>query len=274
MKLKLSYEKREDVPDGYEELYDEVDGKFVLTGVEGMKTDADITRLQTSLTNERKEHKATKAKLTAYDGLDPDEVRTKLDTIEELEAKVAASTGKTDDAAIERLVESRVKRVLAPVERERDTLKAKLAETGQEVETLKTTNKKDRIDRAVSKVAADMKVVSHAIDDVSLLASTVFEVSEDGEVVTKELPGLTPGLTPALWMKDMQEKRPHWWAASVGGGANGSGLPKGQANPWSAKSWNLTEQGKVIREHGADKANQLAKQAGVVVGASRPAAEA
>lgn len=277
MKLKLKYAKREDLPAGYEELYDEKDGEFVLTGVEGMKTDADITRLTTSLANERKDHKATKEKLAVYADLDPTEVHAKLDRVEELEAEVATlkkSGGKDgpDEQAIERLVESRVKRAVAPIERERDALKKANGELTAKVTDLDSSLKGGKIERTVSKYATDLKVVGTAMDDVLLNANQVFEVAEDGEVVTREgVKGVTPGLTPDVWLKDMQEKRPHWWAPSVGGGAGGGhGSKHTGANPFSAKDWNMTEQGKLVRENPA-KAEQLAQLAGTKVGGPRPA---
>lgn len=279
MKIKLSYKTRDELPKGMEELYDEVDGEFRLTGVEGIKTQDDVTRVQQSLANERKDHKKTKdalAALTAVlpEGMTAEQLVEKLDQIEELEAQVAASKGKTDDEAINRIVETRVKRALAPIERERDQLKVKVTELGGQVETLTTEKKTGKIDNTLRGIAAELKVIGPALDDVLLHGRTIFELDEDGRVVTKDgVDGVTPGLDPKGWLTDMQQKRPHWWAMSEGGGAHGSGkgMPAG-GNPWSSKSWNMTEQGKYIREHGMDKAQQLAKQAGTVVGGPQPKA--
>jgi len=46
MALKIIEENLDAVDAVYHSLYTEKDGKFQLTGVEGMKTDADIQRLQ------------------------------------------------------------------------------------------------------------------------------------------------------------------------------------------------------------------------------------
>jgi len=44
------------------------------------------------------------------------------------------------------------------------------------------------------------------------------------------------------------------------------------ANPWSADSWNMTEQGRILREN-RTKAEQLAAQAGTKIGAPKPASK-
>lgn len=43
-------------------------------------------------------------------------------------------------------------------------------------------------------------------------------------------------------------------------------------NPWSADHWNITDQGKIIRALGPEKAAAMAKAAGVTIGATKPAA--
>jgi hypothetical protein len=74
-------------------------------------------------------------------------------------------------------------------------------------------------------------------------------------------------------LKDMQDKAPHWWPASVGGGARGgSGGGGARSNPWLKDNWNLTKQGAYLREHGEEKARAMAESAGVSLGSTRPAA--
>ena len=47
MKLKLSYESMSDVPDSFKEAFTEQDGKAVLTNAIEVKTEADVTAVQT-----------------------------------------------------------------------------------------------------------------------------------------------------------------------------------------------------------------------------------
>jgi len=77
-----------------------------------------------------------------------------------------------------------------------------------------------------------------------------------------------------VFLTEMQDKRPHWWPKSVGGGAGGSGNGfGGAANPWTAENWNMTQQGAYVKENGMDKATQMAKAAGTTVGGMKPAAK-
>jgi hypothetical protein len=279
-KIKLSYKTREELPAGFEELYDEKDGVFHLTGVEGMKSQADIDRQQASLVAARADHKVTKDKLAAITAalgdLKPEDVVTKLDLVDELQAQVDAGKGKGSDEAIDRIVETRVKRALAPVERERDTLKAQVTTLTGERDGLTGTLKKGRIEDSLRKVANEMKVIGPAVEDVLLAGGNAFELDEANRVVTRDgLDGVVPGLTPDAWLKDMQEKRPHWWALSNGGGAGGNNkMPGGGPNPWSAGGWNLTEQGKYLTQHGVEKASTLAQQAGTSLNGPKPAQRA
>src|SRR4051812_33728781 len=79
VKLKTIYEKAEDIPEGFNELYLERNGKFELTGIEGVKTQADVERVQDALRKEKELHKAAKSALEKWGDLDPAEIPAKLE---------------------------------------------------------------------------------------------------------------------------------------------------------------------------------------------------
>lgn len=275
MKLKLSYNSQEDIPNGYEALYTEKDGKWVLTGIEGMKTQEDITRLSESLRKEREDHKKVKDILAKLGGpdLDADALVEKLDEYEELKLRVESGEGgKIDDKKVEELVEQRVQRRLAPVERERDRLKTRNTELENENGTLKGTITRGTVESELRRHATEGKVVTSALDDILDIGANIFEVAEDGAVVTKQgVRGVAAGITPDVWLSDMKEKRPHWWPASQGGGAGGSGGGNGTGvNPWTKDNWSIEAQAQLVRTD-PGKADRLAKAAGVRVGAMSPA---
>lgn len=275
MKLKLSYNSQEDIPNGYEALYTEKDGKWVLTGIEGMKTQEDITRLSESLRKEREDHKKVKDILAKLGGpdLDADALVEKLDEYEELKLRVESGEGgKIDDKKVEELVEQRVQRRLAPVERERDRLKTRNTELESENGTLKGTITRGTVESELRRHATEGKVVTSALDDILDIGANIFEVAEDGAVVTKQgLRNVPAGVTPDVWLSDMKEKRPHWWPASQGGGAGGSGSGNGTGvNPWTKDNWSIEAQAQLVRTD-PGKADRLAKAAGVHVGAMSPA---
>ncbi len=277
MGLELSHEKIDDIPEAFRELYTEQDGKFVLTGVAGVKTQGDIDRIQGGLVKERTDHKETKAKLHVWDGMDHVEVTGKLDRFTELE--VAAKGNKDEmDAKLEELTEARVVTRLAPVERENKTLKTRCDELEITATTLQAEKTQRVIGDQVLGACVKSKVVEEARPDVLMLANQVFEVAEDGKtVLTKEnLYGVTPGLAPDVFLTEMQDKRKHWWPQSVGGGSSGSGSGSGFGgadNPWTHDNWNMTHQGAYLKENGIEKATQMAKAAGTTLGGMKPVAK-
>lgn len=271
MPLNFQHDKIDEIPEAYRPLYSEQGGKFLLTGVAGVKTQADVDRLTESLRKERDDHKATKQALTAWGTLKPDETLPKLDRIAELE--VAAAGKKEEmDKQLESLTEARVRTRLAPVERENSTLKEELKKIATERDTLKAEKRDTLIRQAALDALIADKVTTEAQPDALLLASAVFTIDEQGNVLTAENRlGIPPGLTPKLWLAEMQAKGRPWWPPADGGGSRGSqGGNRNGENPWSAAAWNVTKQGAVVREKGMEVARQMAASAGTSIGGPRP----
>lgn len=262
--LDLSYDSVDAIPQGFSGLFDEKDGKFVLGGVNGMKTQTDVANVQEALRKERGDHDTVKNSLRAWGDLKPDEVRSQLDRIAELEA---AAGGKLDDAAINKIVEGRLIQSTSPLQRQIETLSEENTTFKTENEQLKASMERRDMNESVRSVATEMKVHSTAIVDVEMVAASYLEKNEAGEfVVRSDAQGVTPGVDVKQFLKEMQKLRPHWWPVSEGGGANGHGLGAGEPNPWNASTWNVTQQGKIQRESGIEVATQLAKAAGTTIG--------
>ena len=96
MKLKAIVASLTDVPAEFHVLYTERNGQFEMTGVDGMKTQADIDRIQVSLVKERNDHKALKDKVGTL-GRPIEEIIPILDKVPELEA---AAKGNIDEGKI------------------------------------------------------------------------------------------------------------------------------------------------------------------------------
>ena len=272
MGLEAIHKTLEEIPEQYRDLYSERNGQFELTGINGVKTQADVDRLSVSLTKERDDHKATKQKFQVWGDLDYEETIAKIDKIPELEA--AAKDGGIDEEKMNELVEARIKTRLAPVERDLAAAKTEVDTLSQENTGFKAKETKRTIHDSVREALVETKVLDVAHEDALALAERVFEVAEDGRVTVKDESGFTPGITPKDFLGEIQAKRPHWWAPSQGGGAGGGGHGgiKGD-NPWSKGGWNLTAQGAYAKEHGVEKAAEAAKQAGSAFGSTHPPAE-
>lgn len=269
--IELSYDDEASVPASYKGLYENKEGKFVLAGVKGMKTNQDIMNVQEGLRKEREDHGKTRELIKTWKALgdDPAKIQERLDRMGELEL---AAGGKLDQAGIDKIVESRLVQKTSPLERKIKELETSNSELSGNVNSLLKTIEKRDLSEAIRQVAIDMKVVPTAISDIEFIASNYFEKNESGEFVVKaDAKGVTPGSDVRGFLKDMQKSKPHWWPASSGGGANGKGLfANADDNPWSAKGWNITKQGQYIRENGAAKAEEAAKAAGSFVGATGP----
>ena len=266
--IELSYDAQEDVPAAYANLYTEKDGKFVLTGVKGMKTQADVDRLNTALVKERGDHKTAKqqlASLASYGSVD--DIVANLERIPELEAK----QGKGDPADLEKIVSAR----LAPLQRKLDEATTQLKEKDQLIDGYKGKETKATVADAVRKAAKTLKVRDGAIEDAIMYAERVMTIDESGNVVTKENVGVTPFLGAEEWLRDMLPNRTHWLEESVGGGSQGGKGGFGGANdPYSHDGWSITEQMKLYREN-PEKAKKMAARHGVdVTNPQRPAKKA
>lgn len=275
MALEAIVKSLDDIPEELtaRELFSERNGQFELTGIQGVKTSADVDRLQVALSKERDDHKATKAKYTVWGDLDYEETVQKLDRIPELEA--AAKEGGIDEEKMNELVEGRIKTRLAPLERELAQLKTQNGELTEANNGFIQQNKTRKIRDNVGAALVEAKVIDAAREDALFLAERVFEIREDdGEVVTRDGVGVTPGIRAGDWLTELQPKRPHWWPASEGGGAGGSGGGGATGkNPWSRDNWNMTLQGQYVKEHGIEKATKMAQSVGSAIGAITPPAE-
>lgn len=264
--FETEYADAESVPSAVKHLYKEVDGKWVLIKPSEIRTVQDIANVQEGLRKEREDHKETKLALRAFGDLDPADVLSKLDRIDELEA---AAGGKLDEEKINQIVESRIKAKTAPLERqlsllveERDTLKGQLGD-------FQKKDKRRTIHDHIRKAATAAKVRDTAMDDALLMGEMVFDIDEAGRVVTKDNVGITPGIEPSVWLTEIKTARPHWWPESQGVGATGGAGGAGGSNPFSHDNWNLTQQGALLSTDRA-KAEQMARAAGTTIGGPRP----
>lgn len=269
MPIKVLIDKLEDVEEPFRGLYTEQNGKFALTGVEGMKTQADVDRVQASLIKERGEHKATKEKLAVFGDRKVEDILAELDTIPALKA---AAEGKFDEAKVNELVEKRIGSKTGPLDRQIAQLKKNLDDKEiiindfKSKETTRTIH--DSIREAVGKAQGFQAA---AVEDALMFGERHLTINDEGKVVTKDNVGVTPGVDAVVWLTEMQNKKPHWWGETKGGGAQGNQGGGGGSgkNPFTRENWNLTEQGKLIKEN-RTRAEQLAKAAGTSIGGGMP----
>lgn len=284
MRIKKVYDTEADVPADYLTLYEERDGKWHLTvEVEGTSDSGDVARLNSALTKERNDHRATKEKLRGFGDLDPERTRQVMDRVgdlgdwEEVEKKLHRLDGPPPQgedqiqARIDAEIQRRERTIKAPLERQITQLTEARTEAERERDEAKGTLRGRTIADELRGAATKTKVISSALDDVLMYGDRLFEINESGEVVTRDGVGVTPGLKPEAWLSDMQERRPHWWPQSEGAGSRGNRGGPIANNPFAADTWDVTAQGRLVQEKGQEAAERMAKAAGTTLGGPKPA---
>lgn len=272
--LNLFYATKAEIPAGYEALYTERNGRVELTGVNGMKTQADIDTVLAAKEHEKAENAKLRQRFAPLLRMNEEEIKAavaKLDEYDELKIK---AEGNFDDKKIQSLVEANLVKRLAPVERERDQFKTQLDEVTGKVKEYEVSFTRRGLQDALREAIAAKPALAwrpSADPDVFARAEQMFERGEDGRYTTKVGVGVTPGITPDVWLVEMQPKAEHWFPESQGGGARGGngggGFPN---NPFTAEHWNMTVQGQLLKTDRA-QAEQLAKSAGTTIGGPKPA---
>ena len=271
MAIPVKADTLENIDEAYHTLYTkQEDDTYLLTEVDGMKTQEDIDRIQEGLRKERKDHKDTKAKLKDYDGIESEGLKEKLDKLEDLESTFDEN-GNITDEKLEELVDKRATSRVSKVQRELDKAKEKITEHEGTISGLQRDNSNRLVNESINSALNQSEgFVTTARDDALLIGRNLFHVEEDGTVVAKDDSGLTAGTTPKEWLAGVKDTRPHWWGDSQGGGSRPGNQQQQQAkNPWTKDNWNVTEQNRIYKED-ASKAERLAAQANSRLGASAP----
>jgi len=267
MTLSVTMSSIDELPEEIQALYTQKGEVFELTGIAGVKAQADVDRLQNALVKERNDHKTLKSQFAVLGDKKPEDLLAALDRVTELEQMLSAP----DDTKINQLADSRVKVKIAPLERTINELTNKLQESQSLIQAASAREKQRSVVEAVRDAATKSQgFLPSAIDDAVLLAERIFDVSEDGAVLTKDGVGITPGISPQVWLTEIQNRRQHWWGTTQGGGASGGRTDIGTSNPFTHEGWNVTAQGRLMNSDPA-KAAQMAKSAGTTVGGQRPA---
>jgi len=215
--IKTSYDSKDAIPEGFASLYTEKDGKFVLTGVDGMKTQQDVDNVKTALGKERDLRKTAEATVTTYGGIEAEGLRDSLDEL----ARLRTTKGKVDDSSIEGIVAERLKLDKEKHQRELEAVQTKYDGLESKNTVLVNGINKGKIESALRDASAG-KVNETAINDV-LFRSSMFEVSEDGAVLTRDGVGVMPGQEPQQWLETELKANTHWQKTSKGGGAKPPG---------------------------------------------------
>jgi hypothetical protein len=262
MLLEATVDTLEGIDEPYQALYTKRGERYEFTGVKGIKTQGDVDRIQTALNAERTISKDLKAKLGAWNEMDPITTLEILDKVPELQSLADASRKKFDPSEMEAAVNGRV----APLQRQLEKAAADLKERDEKLSDLARRETQRTIYDAVRKEASATKAnpdsYSSELGPLMLLAREIFTVDASGQVVVKEgAPGLTHGTSVKDAIPDLQKQFPSNWPQSQGGGAPGSSSgPGAQANPFKAN--NMTARSQFAKQF-PEKVDAMVRAAGI-----------
>lgn len=271
MTLEAVIEDKAKIPAGLADHYVEVDGKFVLD-VPGMKTQTDFDNYAEALKKRFTDAGADFARKQGA-GLSRDDV---LEVVEGALKKFSPKGGTPPkgngagegDGDLQTQIHD-LKRNLASLTEKSDRLE-------QERDAALGQSRDTTIRNSLTEAAAAAGVAPEGVPNLVSLVSQNFELTQDGNVVTKlEAKGVSPNTKPGDFFAQLSRDKSFrmFWPKSVGAGADqggpggGGGGDLGKGNPWSKAGWNLTEQGKLYRSNRVE-AERLMEAAGVKLGAT------
>jgi cell division septum initiation protein DivIVA len=271
MTLEAIVEDQAKIPEGFQDHYKEVDGKFVLD-VSGMKTQADFDNYAAALKKRFADASADLSKKSGA-GVTRDEL---METVEAALKKFGKPTGNPNGKAGDDPggdVSARLhdlERNIASLKETNEKLQTELDEA---LGSSRATTIKNALTQAATKAGADPAGVANLVT----LTQEKFEVSQGGDVVTKleAGKGVTPNQAPDDYFASLSRDAGFrmFWPKSVGAGADpgagGSGPANLSGNPWTKAGWNVTNQSKLYQANKAE-AEAMMKAAGVKLGATSP----
>jgi hypothetical protein len=248
MPINKAYTTEAEIPEALKEHYVERDGRWVVQ-IEGM---VDSDRLKEF----RDENIRLKQEMDKFRDVDPDKYRELRGKEKDLEdGKLIKKDG--FDAAIQQ----RVAEAKAAADKA-------IAEATKRAEDAMLALQKQQMAVALRDAGAKFGLRKEAAADLELRGHSILKLV-DGKLVAHDVSG-TPlydsdanPMTHDKWVEKLTKEAPHLFEASQGAGAAGGSANgyTGGPNPFAQKSFNLTEQAKIVKENPA-LAQRLKQAAG------------
>lgn len=240
--IELDDEQKQKILDAAKKAHD--------TDVAGLKAKRDEL-----LANQSK----LKDQIKQFEGIDPERVRNLEKMLAENEEAKLIADGKIDE-----LINKRLSREQATWQSQLEQKDSELDTYKQRVEALEGAT----IDSGIASAGHKVGVASTAVEDAQVIARHSGWKVEDGTPVLRDksgevVRGKNGPITLDEWLETQRETRPHWFPTPKGGGAAGNrGGGQHGNNPWKKETFNLSQQGRILRES-PELAERLKAEAGV-----------
>jgi hypothetical protein len=238
----ISFEKKESIPDGLQDVAVEKDGKWTVDVAPSAKL-AEFRDNNINLAKERDELKNQVETFSSIVGEDPAKFQEELSELRKTKTQVEDGKLKGSDA-IEKEVAARVDAVKKGYEEQLQAAGQKLAEAVQVADQFKGLYTNTKLDSVISEAVLheDSGLNPKAMADILTRARSTF-VIEDGKVLPKKdgavvygSDGATP-MSPLEWAKGLREQAPHLALKSAGGDAGDIDANKARGG-LSQEDWN------------------------------------
>jgi len=229
MALRVSYAKKEEVPEALAALYVEKDGKWVLE-VDGMVPSDDLATIKTRLDDFRSNNITLTEKLKAFDGKkvltqeEVDEFARLHEQEQSIKDKKLIDAGKLDE-----LLASRTEKMRADFEAQIESLNTSLTAAkeiaGLHEGRLSTVLVESEVGRVLSK--SNNRPIQGALDDIYTRAGKTWKVNDKGNLVALDAAGTqvygtdTEPLTVDEWLVQTVKDAPYLFEANKGSGGDG-----------------------------------------------------
>lgn len=269
MPLLAIIDEKSAIPAGLESFYTEADGKFVLQ-VEGMKSQKDFDNYAEALKKRFTDAAADFSKNNNA-GFTRDDVKAAIkEQFEKFQAPAPGAKPNGDGGEPGGDVSARLHDLERNAAKSEETITKLTEERDAALGASRSTTIKNALNSAAGKAGA----TPEGINNLVTLVETNFELTQDGQVVTKlDSKTTSPNTSPDDFFSAAAREKQYrmFWPPSKGAGADndgdpGSGGDLGSGNPWTIKGWNMTKQSEVYK-NSATEAERLAKAAGVKLGA-------
>jgi hypothetical protein len=258
MPLKLTYPTKAEIPSEIQSHYAERDGAWHLDVEGGAVPKAKLDEFRQTNITLAKERDELKAKVTKFDGIDLEVLKTKAAKAEELEQQLSKGGGND----LDKVIVARLKPLqdqLQSLTSERETLNKQLREKTVNEGALAAATKRGL------KASAHEDVLARAGRSLKLGDNGAVQVVDgSGQVRYSKTDGVTP-MTLEEWAGELIASAPHLFESNAGGGAAGNGSggagTGGDVNPWKKETFNLTKQGQLVTAN-PERARQLCIAAG------------
>lgn len=269
MALATILETLDDVPEALHAEYRETDipnvGKRFVLDLIGVDTHPSVRALKAA----HDRVKADKARIQS--DLDAANLRVEglpedFDPSEYQRLKDAAADGKGPK------VDERLQRQREELERKHQ---ADLAKKDERLGTVEGALRRRTVDEGLTAALVEAGIDRKHLPVVkAFLAPQVKVTEQDGEFTASVETDINPTLPVSEFVKAWagSDAGKIYVAPATGGGATGGSGKLGGDNPFAAATWDVTKQGALVREKGADFAERLAKAAGTTLGGPKPSA--